>query len=445
MCGYRARYLKETRTLGKKHESTGPAEIAIKKLIQYLGHISKPQTGDKVATIYKKLLGNKKISFVLFLNETVQLAQIQPVLNLVEKYSAFSLYQNSLSVNEYMIKPEEKTSDSHKLIKYPAYEKARGGKPARLKKGQSPRTVKRSKSKNKLAQSLKKLTKDPESLRKAEEEVAHKIQGKIRKHPNGPSLINKSYDTILNDRTVLPQIDPKKGVVKRAVKYKSIVGSKLNTVEVLKENEELKARNKELLARIAELEKTPGKGDNKLLFEYERKISGMELAFQSAQIKLQENDKLITQLLQTIDYLNQGGGSKKPAKIESKKGSVASGKEKTDSESAQFLFNKSELVQSHTQIKQTKYMIFEGFKALQEEITKKYGNQGRIIGTVDYLLGSLDALFGIIHQLEIKELQYLNLLANNQPIQKEEKSPVKSHKQFCVMIQFLLGLLYQGK
>lgn len=232
-------------------------------------------------------------------------------------------------------------------------------------------------------------------------------------------MVNKSYDTILEDGVILPQINPKKNV-KHTLKHQTTLPNKVNTADLSKENEDLKAKNKELSERIKELERVQSlmKDDvktAKLLFEYERKMSALELGMKSAQIKLVENDKLITQLLQTIDYLNQSskGTLKKPPKAETKKGQT---NEKNDNENeGQFLFDKSELVQSHTQIKQTKYMIFEGFKVLQEEVTKKYGDQGRVIGTVDYLLGNLDALFNIIHQLEIKELQYLNLLANNQP------------------------------
>ena len=353
-------------------------------------------------------------------------------------------------MNEYIVKSDEKALEVPKTVKYSIYDKLRGGKASKLKKkhaAKSPRMPKKDKSK--LAQSLKKLT---ESGKKAEEDpsaksaaesasgagnssskaAAYKTPGKDKKRVNGLALVNKSYDTILNDKTMLPQIDSKR--VKHVSNQKSTSKAKPANTDLIKENEELKIRNRELLSRISELEKIHSslKGESKpakLLFDYERKVAGMELSLQSSQIKLQENDKLITQLLKTIDYLNQAGAS--PTSKESRSAKSATG-EKADSESGQqqFLFNKSELVQSHTQIKQTKYMIFEGFKTLQAEITKKYGDQGRIIGSVDYLLGNLDGLFNIIHQLEIKELQYLNLLANNQPQQStlHDKSPAKAHK-----------------
>jgi hypothetical protein len=156
------------------------------------------------------------------------------------------------------------------------------------------------------------------------------------------------------------------------------------------------------------------------MFDYERKITSLEMAQQSMLIKLQENDKLITQLLQTIDYLNQTNRKEKMKGKPNEKASLApTAAASHEPDNGSFLFNKSELVQSHTQIKQNKYMIFEGFKKLQEEIGIKHGGNGKVIGTIDYLLGNLDSLFNIIHQLEIKELQYLNLLANNQPAQQE--------------------------
>lgn len=87
MCGYKTRYLKDLQAPGKKQQqSTNPAEVAISKLVQYMSQASRHQITDKVISIYRSILGNRKLSFVLHLSETVQLAQVQPVLNLAEKY-----------------------------------------------------------------------------------------------------------------------------------------------------------------------------------------------------------------------------------------------------------------------------------------------------------------------------------------------------------------------
>ena len=317
----------------------------------------------------------------------------------------------------------------------------------RVAPGQFPRVLKKDRSHNKLAQSLKKISKEPDARKVEEDKVITKIQKRIKKQSLDPSLVNKSYDTIMNDCTVLPQIDNKKPL-RRGGKYKSLVATKPTNEELIKENEELRVRNKELIAKIQELEKVHAAPESKqnsakldpkqskLIFEYERKISSLDLSLQSAQIKLQENDKLITQLLQTIDYLNQGA-----AKKGKKSGKPGEKQATPEVENGQFLFNKSELVQSHTQIKQTKYMIFEGFKSLQAEIIAKHGDHGKIVGIIDYLLGNLDSLFNIIHQLEIKELQYLNLLTYNQQNQPEHPSP-KPHKWDAYKFYTLLRLCY---
>lgn len=87
VCSYRTRYLKEQKYVpGKKQEPAGPCEVAISKLLLYLGQSTKLLATDKVGSIYKKILGNKRLSLVLLMNEKVQLPQVQPALNLIEKY-----------------------------------------------------------------------------------------------------------------------------------------------------------------------------------------------------------------------------------------------------------------------------------------------------------------------------------------------------------------------
>jgi hypothetical protein len=316
------------------------------------------------------------------------------------------------------------------------------------------------------------------SLAPAIHEIRRRKKATPESHPEpADSKVNKSSDAIMN-KLKLPHIaGPAAGaghqryISKRDVKANDNKSKKSpqqpNTAksmeDYLKENEKLKQINRELEARIARLEDpkrekkkkekeggNSGKSVDKLLFEYERKIGSMELTQRSMNIKLEENDKLITQLLQTIDYLNQGGshGSKMTQKQlllkqqqqaqNPEKNQYQSGnppqklKESLESPKAailtpkgQFLFNKSELVQSHTQIQQIKFMIFEGFKTLQGEIVNKYGENGKVMGILDYLLYNLDSLFNIIHQLEIKELQYLNLLttsAGENGKEEEEKT-----------------------
>lgn len=297
------------------------------------------------------------------------------------------------------------------------------------KEVQSPKIGQLSKSKRKLAQSAKKINRQPEE-KKVDTKAAPKDGNKPIKNLRASledSSVNKSYDA--NNQPQLPTIDPKK----KSVGTKRIVvgdksANKKSLEDLAKENEELRLQNKQLQATIAQL-KSKGSGSEKakkyekeeqVVFKYERQISNLELKNQAMQIKQQENDKLITQLLQTIDFLNQN-----IAKPTNKPGEQNKAQDEAQGDkSGHFLFNKSELVQSHTQIKQMKYTIFEGFKSLQGEINKKCNESGKIIGIIDYLLLSLDGLFNIIHQLEIKELQYLNLLAHN-----EQSNPqTKSHK-----------------
>jgi hypothetical protein len=83
MCGYKTRYFKDLKAIGKKQTSTNPTELAITRLIQYLSQATRNQTTDKTIGQYKKIVPNRKLSLVLNVNETLQLAQIQPVLNLV--------------------------------------------------------------------------------------------------------------------------------------------------------------------------------------------------------------------------------------------------------------------------------------------------------------------------------------------------------------------------
>ncbi len=292
--------------------------------------------------------------------------------------------------------------------------------------------------KGKLVQSLKKLVKDP----RVDDRVLLRAQRQPSKKSDLESgLVNKSYDTPApNSDTVLPQIDRKRHQPKRSAH--SIVPPMRNAAgaeNLARENEALRSQNRELERRLGELERVCAAAGSrektgKLLFDYERKLASLSLSLQAAQLRLQENDRLITQLLQTIDYLNQETRQSLP-KPQKKAAHEPAGKKAPDtdtkdeeSDTGEFLYDKSELVQSHNQIKQTKYMIFEGFKTLQSEIAEKYGDQGKVLGTVDYLLGSLDTLFNIFHQLEIKELQYLNALTHTQPDEGKHEVETKARK-----------------
>ncbi len=101
MCGYRTSYLRDLKLGGsagvqsakkpqqqqqKQQAGTNPAELAITRLIQFLEQAGRMQSeGDKVAGIYRKVLGNRRLTLVLEVSSELQLAQIQPVLNMVEK------------------------------------------------------------------------------------------------------------------------------------------------------------------------------------------------------------------------------------------------------------------------------------------------------------------------------------------------------------------------
>ena len=77
MCGCSSERLKDIKLLNK---SAIPAEASIGKLLQYFmkGPLDEEQP-------FKTLLENKKIFFVVFLNESTIESQAQPILSLTEK------------------------------------------------------------------------------------------------------------------------------------------------------------------------------------------------------------------------------------------------------------------------------------------------------------------------------------------------------------------------
>lgn len=92
MCGYKTSFLKDPKNLGKKLTSANPAEYSISQMFEYISHSTRHQNTEKTANqsinLYKDLLGNRKLHFVLHIPQEIALANVQPVLNTIEKYSA---------------------------------------------------------------------------------------------------------------------------------------------------------------------------------------------------------------------------------------------------------------------------------------------------------------------------------------------------------------------
>jgi len=82
MCEYKPRYFKSIKA---KQASTIPPEIAINGLFDFLNHSHLEQTTNLPSELYKKLLDNRKIHFIFHINEHLQLAEEQPVINAIEK------------------------------------------------------------------------------------------------------------------------------------------------------------------------------------------------------------------------------------------------------------------------------------------------------------------------------------------------------------------------
>ena len=266
-----------------------------------------------------------------------------------------------MALSEYTVKQGERVEGSPKMIKYAQYEKICNEKSVEPLK------------KSILRNSLKKNT---------EREIEISPIKKIKRELN----------------RVIYKASPTKNSPSPS---KATLHKKVNEEDIMKENEMLKEQNKELQAKISKLEKSIG-GNNsgKLLFDAQKKVAEMELELKSAKMRFQENDQLIKQLLATIDYMNQTESTKKlkGQRIEEVK------------EERKFLFNKYELVDNHTQLGQIKAMVFDTFKALQTSTIK---DNPKIAGMISFLLGKMEELFKITHNLEIKELEYLNLLADS--------------------------------
>ena len=85
MCGCKARYIKDTRSPGKKPQNVEPAEAAVLGLLQYLSRQG-TEKSDGIPALYRDLLSNRRLQLMLHVAAEVPLAQIQPVLNAIEKY-----------------------------------------------------------------------------------------------------------------------------------------------------------------------------------------------------------------------------------------------------------------------------------------------------------------------------------------------------------------------
>jgi len=83
MCGYKPSYFKDSKSHSTKKQNTAnPAEYSIGAMLDYIRH-----SNNQSINLYKDLLGNRKLHFILHIAQEIQIAHIQPVLNAIEKYN----------------------------------------------------------------------------------------------------------------------------------------------------------------------------------------------------------------------------------------------------------------------------------------------------------------------------------------------------------------------
>ena len=227
----------------------------------------------------------------------------------------------------------------------------------------------------------------------------------------------------------------------RELKATSLKGSEEKGVKILT------PRNKKAAqaAALAEEEKWSNQ------FEHDRQISSLELENKTLHEQLKDNENLITDLVQKLDELrvlpkahtlphphshthknanikrhnqhlhtnqnpqhnqlhNQNTHKNKNNQLDYSIPKPAYDSDSSPNQKTTFLFNKGELLKNHSLIKETKNLLFEGLKFLQASIAKALAKNGKVIGIMDSVFSNLDVLFNIVHQFEIRELQYLNML-----------------------------------
>ena len=167
------------------------------------------------------------------------------------------------------------------------------------------------------------------------------------------------------------------------------------------------------------------------IFTYERKISGLELRNSSMESKLSENQLFINNLLNKLDYLQGGreGNHSKPPNpyshiththprksnynIQSQRSpqelSLDLDSLGTSPGKVPFLIDKGKLIDNHNSIKDSKNVLFENIEKLEKEMNVE--KNGKAIGYLDSIMSNVDLLFNIIHEFEIKELSFIQMMA----------------------------------
>ena len=176
------------------------------------------------------------------------------------------------------------------------------------------------------------------------------------------------------------------------------------------------------------------KQDKKNIYiEQDRAINNLAMQNESLETKIKESEVLIVNLLNQIDFLKseiqKNKGSKQPistrkdmggkprnipnnvAGSKSPRGELGIPNPNTISLPESFLIDKGDLIRKHSNIKQTKHLLMESIKQLRQGIKTNKLNDGKLESCVDIILSSTDMLFGFVHELEMKELNYLNTLA----------------------------------